>query len=475
MKTLIINPPSFTPFDYIREGRCEQRLSSFQYMMPPISLPSIAAVLIKHRYDVKIIDCIAHKLDFDSLRKKIVDINPGFIILTVSTATFYGDMQTAERMKKDCKAHIAVIGTHVTALAAEVLSAYKVDSVVRGEPEITCLELADLLKNKRNEDLHNVKGLSFLCNGEIVHNDDRPFVDNLDELPFPSRELLDNKRYTLPVINKPYTLLISSRGCPHDCIYCTAHQYYGKKPRLRSAESIACEIKEIIEKFDIHYITMWADTFTFNRNHVLNVCKLIRSLKINVKWMCNSRVDTVDPELLRNMKSAGCIGISYGVESGVQEILNNSNKNVFLEQIQDAFKWTHAAGIESLAHTIFGLPGETKKTIAKTLQFVKNLNPDYAQFYCAIPFPGTKFYEMAQKNGWLITNDWSRFELNQAIINTSGLPLNDLKKGKEMAYRAFYCRHSYFLKRLSKIKSLDDFMLTLKQGIKFFKDWVLKT
>jgi radical SAM superfamily enzyme YgiQ (UPF0313 family) len=331
----------------------------------------------------------------------------------------------------------------------------------------------DAVEKGRN--LGEVLGISFKAkDGTVVHNEDRPFNENLDDLPFAARHLLENARYTLPVINEPYTLIITSRGCPYACIYCTAHQYYGKKLRLRSAENVVDEMQECLEKQSIRNFTMWSDTFNQNRKFVMEVCAEIkkRGLEKKIRWMANSRVDHVDAEVLKEMRSSGCIGVSYGVESGVEEILKNMKKGATAEQARVAVRLTKEAGIEVLTHIIFGLPGETLDTINETIRYVKELDPDYAQFYCAIPFPKTELEEMGKKNGWITTEDYAKYELNQPILNLPTLSVEDLQKARSRAYREFYLRPAYILKRLRKIKSLKDLMVNYRQARDFIQSWI---
>lgn len=473
MKIILINPPAINNIDFVREGRCEQRLSSFQYNMVPISLPSIAAVLIKYGHEVKIIDCIACKITPEKLNKLIAEMRPALGILNIATGSYNGDKIVVNNIKREFSFHLTAIGNHVTSLPDIVLKETKLDSVIIGEPEFIARELASCVDNK--QPLSQVKGIAYRVDGKIFINERAPFIENLDDLPFPARSLLDNNKYFLPVINEPYTLLISSRGCPHNCIFCTAHQYYGRKLRLRSCNNILAEIDEIVNKHKIKNITMWSDTFTLNRDFVVSVCNGIIKNNFNIKWMCNSRVDMVEIGLLRLMKKSGCIGISYGIESGAQEILDNIRKKTTLLQAKNAIKWTKDAGIESLAHVILGLPGETKNTINKTIKFIKDIDPDYAQFYCAVPFPGTDFYQQAVKNSWIKSYDWDKYEINQAIIGTPQLSVAELEKSKIRAFRSFYLRFAYLVKRLSKVKSLSDLKMNFLQGMDFIRNWVLKS
>ena len=473
MKTLIVNPPTCTGMKYIREGRCEQRLNSFQYVMVPISLPMIAGALEAKKHDVKVLDCIANDIDVEGLKKAVREFDPAFVLFNMSTATSSSDLQVIDMIRQVSKAHFTVIGNHATSLPEEVLKACSLDSVIRREPELTAQDLVDAIETGR--DLIKVLGISYKrADGTIVSNEDRPFNDNLDDLPFAARHLMDNAKYTLPVINEPYTLIITSRGCPYSCIYCTAHQYYGKKLRLRSADNVVDEMQECLEKHSIRNFTMWSDTFNQNRKFVMEVCAELkkRGLEKKIRWMANSRVDHVDAEVLREMRSSGCIGVSYGVESGVDEILVNMKKGATAEQARVAVKLTKEAGIEVLTHIIFGLPGDTPETINETIRYVKKMDPDYAQFYCAIPFPKTELEEMGKKNGWITTEDYAKYELNQPILNLPTLSMEQLQEARKRAYREFYLRPSYILRRLRKIKSLSDLMTNYRQARDFIQSWI---
>lgn len=473
MKTMIVNPPTCTGMKYIREGRCEQRLNSFQYVMVPISLPMIAGALEAKKHQVYLLDCIANDVDVEGLKKAIRDYDPQFVLFNMSTATSSSDVEVINMMRPLTKAHFTVIGNHATSLPEEVLNDSGLDSVIRREPELTAQDLVDALEKGRG--LGEVLGISFKDKDDtVVHNEDRPFNENLDDLPFAARHLLDNARYTLPVINEPYTLIITSRGCPYSCIYCTAYQYYGKKVRLRSAENVVDEMQECLEKHGLRNFTMWSDTFNQNRKFVMEVCAELkkRGLEKKIRWMANSRVDHVDPEVLKEMRSSGCIGVSYGVESGVEEILKNMKKGATAEQARVAVKQTKEAGIEVLTHIIFGLPGETLETIDETIKYVKELDPDYAQFYCAIPFPKTELEEMGKKNGWISTDDYAKYELNQPILNLPGLSMEQLQEARKRAYREFYLRPSYILKRLRKIKGFKDLWVNYRQAKDFISSWI---
>lgn len=475
MRIAIINPPVKGEEKYIREGRCEQRASSFQYLMVPISLPSIAALLRYNGFEILLLDSMAENLNFKKAIQKVKKFNPRLVIMNLSTATFNSDTEFILELKKTLpKSHLAGIGVHVTAMPEESLIETALDSIIRGEPEMTALDLAKHLKNK--ELLRGVPSLSYRGNPTFVNNPARPFISDLDALPFPARDLLKNEAYKMPVYNRPYTLVITGRGCPNNCAFCTANLYYGTKIRARTPENVLDEVEEIIKVQKIKDITFWADTFTFDRSYVVKICEGIKNRGLKFRWMCNARVDRVDLKLLKMMRSAGCEIISFGVESGVQKILNHIGKNITLKEIRQAFKWTREAKIESAAHIIFGLPGESEKTIEQTIKFVKEINPDFIQFYSAIPFPGTRFHEEAAKKGWITSKNWEDYELGKNIISTPRLSVEDLAKWRRQAYLQFYLRPSYIWRKFKKfVKKPKDFWYVSREAISFMRDWVQKS
>ncbi|MBM2820499.1 MAG: Radical domain protein [Candidatus Berkelbacteria bacterium] len=474
MKVAIVNPPAINGEKFVREGRCEQRASSFQYLMVPISLPSIAGLLRDKGFEVKVIDCMAEEFDSATTLNEIKKFKPRLAIINFSTATFVADKDFTIELKKSLpKTHLSGIGVHVSSLPEETLIETALDSIIRNEPEMTALELAQTLKGK--EKFGKIKGISYRGNPTFVNNPSRPFIENLDLLPFPARDLLKNDKYKMPIYNRPYTLVITARGCPNNCSFCTANIYYGTKIRMRSANNVLDEVEEILKVHKIKDITFWADTFTFDRKYVLDICAGIKERNLKFRWMCNARVDRVDLVLLKIMQKSGCQIISYGVESGDQKILNHIGKNITLKKIKHAFELTRKAKIESAAHIIFGLPGETEDTIKQTIKFVKEINPDYIQFYSAIPFPGTRFYDEASKKGWITSKNWEDYELGKNIISTPELSKEALGMWRRRAYLSFYLRPIYIWGRLKKfVKKPRDFFPFVKQAISFIFDWVEK-
>ncbi len=466
MKIAIINPPAKTKV--IREGRCEQRADSYQYLMVPITLPSIAAVLQQKKFKVRIFDCIADNTSLEELEKKLRKEKPFLAIVNTATMSFDMDKKVAELCKK-LGIVCAAIGMHVTTIPEEALKNSEFDIAIRREPELISLKLAEAVYNKKN--LKKIRGISFKKKGKIVHNPDEKLIQDLDSLPFPARELLNNEKYIEPLTQEPYTLIVTGRGCPFSCIFCTANKYYGKKQRIRSPESVADEIEECIKKHNISHIGMWSDTFTFNREQVIGISKEILKRKLKIHWFCNSRVDTVDDEMLEFMGRSGCKVITFGVESFDERILKNIKKNIKIESVGKAIELCRKQGIKSQLHLIFGLPGETRETLEKTIKEVVRAGPDYAQFYCAVPFPGTEFREYVNKKGYLKKVGWSKYEINNALVSYPNLSSQEIQKARKKAYRKFYLRPGYVLKKMWEFP-LKDWKKISIQTYHFFKGWV---
>ncbi|NQT22516.1 MAG: radical SAM protein, partial [Candidatus Omnitrophica bacterium] len=309
-------------------------------------------------------------------------------------------------------------------------------------------------------------------NNRVIRNEKRPFVENLDEFPYPAWDLVNLKGYRLPITNRPFLLVLTGRGCPYPCTFCAAGVFYGKKPRLRSPKSIASEIKYIREKYGINDFLFWSENSISDRQHIYDLSKEISRQAPGVKWVCNGRVDMIDEELLREMKKAGCWMIGYGVEAGTQRVLDLMKKNTKLSDIERAVRLTKNSGIEVTGHVIVGYPGETREDILKTKDFLKKLDLDYIQVYCSVPFPGSSLYEETINKGWVSSSDWSIFEQNFSVINTPQLSANEVMELRKDMVKSFYLDPRKILKTLLKIKSPREILFFISFAKDYFTSWV---
>ena len=432
MKTLLLNPPSFEKFDGGASSRYQARreITSFWY---PVWLAYPAGLIQESR----LLDAPAHSVS----PEKTVTIAEEyeFVVLFTSTPGFKSDVRLAEMMKEarpDIK--IAFVGPHVTVRAEESLKASTaIDFIARKEFDYTVAEFA------WGKKLEEIEGVSFRKNGRILHNPDRPFIDNLDALPFVVKVYkrdLDITVYNIPYLLHPYVSFYTSRGCPAQCTFCLWPQTMsGHRWRTRSRENVLAEVKLALEFFpDAREIFFDDDTFTWNKSRVIELCEKLKSLKFT--WSCNARV-TTDYETLRAMKEAGCRLLIVGFESGDPTILKNIQKGATVEQGLAFMRDCKRLGITVHGDFQVGHPGETRETIEKTVQFAMKLDPETIQVSMSHPYPGTAFYHYLEERGYLISNEMTD-EMGHQLPNIQypGLGPKEIVEAVEDFYARYYFR-----------------------------------
>jgi len=471
MKILLINPPSPGDYPFTREGRCMQREGVWTTVWPPMSLCTMGAILRESEFEVRINDCPSEGINLEGLKVILENYVPDLLIFSASTPSINHDSTIPAVVKQVLpKVKVAVFGIHVGTLPDDTFKTTPgLDFILRGEPEFTALELAKNLSS--GADLESVTGLSFDGDGEIKHNPERGFYPELDEVPFPAWDLVDLNNYTLPFSGRRFLMVMSSRGCPFDCTFCVAQSYYGKKVRKRSAERIVDEIEYNIREFGIDDFFFWSESFTIIKKNIHELCDEIIRRNLKIKWVCNSRVDSIDLQVLEKMKQAGCWMISYGIESGDQGILDRAKKKISLEQVEKAVKLTREVGFQMAGHFVLGLPGETEETLKKTAELSRKLDLDYAQFYCASPWPGSRFYDEAKREGWLNTDDWDKYEQSNAVVDYPGLSAERMMELRDKMVKSFYFRPAIIWKTLKKMRSPGE-MKNFLGMVKAYLNWI---
>jgi len=446
LKILLVAPPSKSSVKKVLE-----------VTSPPLGLAYIASMLEKSGEGVKIIDSLAENYTFDDIRKEIDIWGADVVGVTSTTPTFYDALKVA-KIAKECNATTVLGGPHVTFTAKETLSNYPyVDFVVRGEGEFTMLELVESLKKR--EEPKSVLGLSYRSkSGVIKENPPRPPIMDLDALPIPAYHLLPMSKYTFQGLR--FATMVTSRGCPFQCVFCSSSKICGKKWRGRSAKKVVDEMEFLIDKYKVNCIEFLDDTFTFDRKRVIKICEEIISRGIDVNWMCSSRVNLFNRELAFKISSAGCQCVYFGVESGSQRILNLMRKGITLGQAVKAINLAKEAGINTVASFILGMPDESIDEANSTIEFATRLNPDYAQFTICTPYPGTDLYSYAVKNNWLLTRNWSKYDALTPVMKTK-IGASMLRKLLAKAYFKFYARLAYIF---NKIKRKE--FIILRKGFK---------
>lgn len=457
MKILLINPPSPEGTPFTREGRCMQKEGVWTTVWPPLSLCTIGAILRDAGFEVKISDCPSEGIDNEGLQAILTEFKPDLLVIDTATPTIIHDLKVPALAKSVLpQVKTAVFGIHVGVLPEQTFDiSTELDFIIRGEPEFSVLEIARRME--QGEDFQETAGISLRENGVVKHFQDRQLCRELDKLPIPAWDLVDVKHYRLPFNRRKFLMVMSSRGCPYDCTFCVAQQYYGKKIRKRSPQRIADEIECCMEEFGVYDFFFWSESFTIIKKNIHELCDEILQRRLKIKWVCNSRADNIDEQLLNKMKRAGCWMISFGIESGDQDILDRSKKKITLEQIQHAVKLTHDAGFQIAGHFVLGLPGETEETLRKTAEFSRKLDLDYAQFYCAAPWPGSRLYDEAVKEGWLATNDWKLFEQSYCVLEYPQISGRRIMELRDKITYSFYFRPKIIWKTLKKIGSPAEF------------------
>ncbi len=448
---MLVNPPSPDGGIWIRTQYRVGRRSRENMVWPQVSLVQMAA-LLEPEYTFEVVDAIALGMSWEEFEALLDEKRPKYYLTQVTAPTLRNDMYGVF-LAKSVGAQTLAFGTHVTPMTMETMRPFPaLDYVIRGEPEMTLRQLFDTLEDRSPSNpnvakmlaetsqpqmtaptdsddvlvlqpaesnmspLAGIRGLAWRYGDEIIINPDRPFIPDLNDLPLPLHHLLPLDKQRMPMIKGPFTFIVTSRGCPAGCKYCIKHVTFQNSVRLRSPENIFEELQTLAD-LGIHNIHMYADLFTVNREQVVGLCKLLIDSDLKINWMCNSRVDYVDEEMLKLMGRAGCFFIAWGIESANEQILKRARKGYRKEQAVRALTWAHNAGIKNWGYFIIGLPGETEESIQETIAYSKQLPLDIALFHIAAPYPGTPFfYEVVENNWFRPGTRWEEVDMDQSTV-----------------------------------------------------------
>jgi len=476
LKIMVLIPPSKfsrnVARDLIYGCWCKgKRIAGIKF--PPLSLLLVATVLKKDGFDVSLLDAAATGMSIEELKK----IAPEFslVVLLTSTMTVNEDASVLSELKKaNPQLKTAVFGAHPTFMPRHTLAKKGIDIVVRREAEFIIRDLARALA-KGGSEWKKVKGIGYReDSGEVFLNELYPFIENLDELPIPDRTMLPaGVDYFNPVVKRvPYTTMMTSRGCPGQCTFCSSPPFYGRKIRYRSVESMIEELEEI-KRLGYREVFFRDEIFTVIKSRTIALCEEMIKRKLNLSWICSARIGSVDKEMMEIMKKAGCHMIRFGVESGSQKILDNIKKGITLEQTRETFRWAHQVGLDTHAHLMIGTPGETKETIEETINFVKEIEPTIITCGICTPYPGTQLFEEVRAKHPEI-GDGSQCDLSRLHTKSfynevfTELTPEELSAGVRRVYRKFYLRPSYLLRWLIRIRSVDEFRRVTLAGTQVF-------
>ncbi|MBU0517136.1 MAG: B12-binding domain-containing radical SAM protein [Proteobacteria bacterium] len=456
-RVILINPPMTREERY---GRFAEGGST----SPPNGLLYIAAVLEGHGCRVRVLDGLREFMTAEDVLGEIEAFRPDLIGLTLATIAFYRAVSLA-RMIKDRRPETPIVvgGPDVSARLADYrahLTDFPLDLAVYGEGEDTVVELVDALRD--GGDLSSIKGLIHQVDGRTQVNPPRPFRTDLDGLPLPARHLLPNlQRYRpnlLTYKRRPWTTMITSRGCPNQCTFCD-RSLFGQRYRARSAENVFAEMKHLHEKFGIREISFMDDTFTIQRRRVERLCDLLIESGLKVAWMCFARANTLNRKLLAKMRLAGCWMISLGIESGNAEILEVIKKGIDLDQVRRVCRWSNRLGIAIRGLFMLGLPTETKQSIERTIDFARSLNLYTADFCITYLLPNTELTRTAEDYGQVGKENFASLSghTNGALsFIPHGFTQEELLDYQRRAYMSVLLRPRAALNVLRQVKGYAD-------------------
>jgi len=466
MKILLINPPA----ENTLKGNNPSIIDEERGFNPPLGLLYLAGYLKNYTsHQVEVLDTQVEEMSYGAIDSRIREKKPDVVGITAMTFTLIDVLKTAKVAKsisKDIK--VVLGGPHVYIYPEETISLEGLDFLVLGEGEVTFAELVDNIDDI--ERLKKIKGLVFKSNGQIYHTGLRELMTNLDTLPYPARELVPYKKYSSLIAKRqPITTMITSRGCPYNCSFC-ARPHLGKRFRARTAKNVVQEMQECI-KLGINEFLIYDDTFSIDRQRVLDICDEIITKKLDIGWDIRIRIDTVDEEMLKKLKQANCERIHYGVEAGTEKILKVLKKGIHLDQVKEVFQLTKKVGISTLAYFMIGSPTETKEDILQTIEFAKKLNPDFVHLTITTPFPATAIYKKGIEDGIIKGDFWREFALApterfQPQYFEENLTSSELIELVDYAYKSFYTRPTYIVKELLQVKSFQELKRKVKAGLK---------
>ncbi len=446
-RILLIYPPSPV---LNREDRCQQPTKELIVIppLPPADLMYLAAVAEKAGFEAKICD-YSQGGDYEADLK---DFQPDYLVVNIATPTLEHDLDAVKKAKEICPNIITVAkGAAFLTLAEKIVGEHnELDFGILGEAEDT---LKDILENKSKND---ISGIYYKENGEVKFTGKRPFIEDLDSLPFPARHLVDNNIYRRPDNNKVQATIKVSRGCPFHCFFCLATPVSGAKVRRRSPENIVAEIRECVEKYNIKNFLFWSDIFNIDKDWTMKLCQAIIDSGLKITWSANTRADTADYEMAKMMYKSGCRLVSIGVESGSQYMLEKMGKKITLNDVRRTVKVFKKAKIRIYNYFVIGLPWETEETVEETIKFAIELNSDFISFYTATPLPGSRFYDYASEHNLFDKETSFENAYYYPAVNTHNLTRERVFELHKSAIKRFYLRPLYIAKMLLRIRSFEE-------------------
>jgi anaerobic magnesium-protoporphyrin IX monomethyl ester cyclase len=454
-RTLLVNPPLVGGIAFTRQGRCQEREEVLGTTKPPYTLALIAALLRQRGQQVRLVDLTASRQTVDDLIAMLdkEGFAPTLILFPSTTPTLAADAAAMARLKAHYGAPIFCFGPHASTTPAESMAkASQVDGMFVGEPEDAAMELAAL---ETLNEVGNVAAITYRRGDEVIpHRAHGSFAGFLTA-PLPAWDLLDLSQYSLPLVNKSYVILETSRGCPYTCDFCVAPIHQGHKFRERSAAAIVDEMAHIVRNHGVKFFYLWGDTVTLNVKSFSAICEEIIARGLDVQWFGNARADNLqDPAFVDRLKRSGCWMLALGIETESDDTRKDMMKRLESEKIRKALINMRAAGVKSFGFFILGYPGEDVKALDRTIEYAIDLDPDFANFYPAVPYPGTELYNKAKRDGLLASEDWTKMEYSYYLLKGNGLNEQVVMDAINRAKRRFFLRPSYLARHSGDVVKL---------------------
>ncbi|TET42266.1 MAG: radical SAM protein [Dehalococcoidia bacterium] len=405
---------------------------------PPLGLAQLAAVLEENNIDVKILDCTALNIGPDALAQAIWEEQPDVVGATALTPFFYHAVEIAQIAKQVDSRIVTVLGgPHVTYLPEETLKQNPaIDIVARGEGERTLVDLVHCLEH--GNQLSQVKGIGFRSNGEVVLTESQPLVD-VNELPLPAYHLLPMEKYYFPILGR-FATVLASRGCPHQCTFCSEWRFWGGRWRKRDPKKIGDELELLVRKYNMESIWFGDDCFNVSGELIQGICDEIKARHLDFSWFYQGRADLLveHRDLLPLMKETGNRMVQIGVEASTQQELEELNKKLALDKVAQAVELLRKYAIVSQGLMIVGTRTDSAESIMHKVRYMQSLDVDFPVFTMFTPFPGSDIYEQAKANNWLETQDYSLYDMANPAMSTQHLTRKQLTASFRWCYSAYY-------------------------------------
>lgn len=474
MKILLVTPPykfeEIYPEYMGKQTNLGKKFGLIPGAVQPLGLLYIASVAKHDRHELYFLDGVFETKD--DIKNWIRSNRPDLIGVSTTTTAWESAKSLIREIKEEfADIPIIVGGAHADAWKENCLYDCKeADFMAYGESDYTFKDFVRELQ-KVSPDFSGVDGLVYRQGGKIIKNPERPLTHNLDEIPFPDRDLAPLERYC-PAIGHykrlPNATLITSRGCPNRCIFC----HTDPRIRFRSVEDVLAEIDLLVNKYKIKDLLFWDDNLVLKPDRLIKICEGIIKRKYNLTWSASSRVDTINPTMLKFMKKSGCWKLLYGIESGVQKNLDTLKKGTNIEKIRKTIKETHRAGISTFGMFMFGIPGETFKDGLETIDFACSLKLDFAKFCTLTPFPGTELWNNLDKYGKMTT--FKDMDIHHVSFIPYSMTKEEIEKLFHLAYKRFYQRPEYLLQKIINTRSLGDIKQNYRGFLSFIKNYSQK-